>query len=340
MDVPSRTLEDLSGRAVFHSRLREELLSIPGVESASFSSHRPLGGGRQSQSIQIPGVLEPDPGQQPAVFRERVGADYFSVLQVPILHGREFRTTDREGRRVMVINEVAWAQYWKRDEAVGSTVLLGNDPSPWQVVGIVGNQRNPDADQPPLPIAYLPFAEDVPANFSIFIRSPLEAGSLLPAVRRELARLSPDTPIYNAQTLQEMVYNDHASDYAIIGLMNFFSFIALGLAVAGIYSVTAFSVNRRLHEFGVRTAMGALRGDLIRLAVKQSLTPLLIGLGLGLLAAFFASQLISGALYGVAPGDPLTFGAVVVGLLGLGLLASLLPTLGAVRKDLVNRLRA
>ena len=340
MDPSPRKYADDGDRRLFYRAVLDRLASIPGVSSAALSTYRPLEGGEPSQSFRILGTEAADASRLPTTMTTWATPGYFSTLGIPVLRGREFNERDdSRGRRVAVINQAAFELYWGGRDSLGSEILLSAETAPWQVVGVVGNQRNPDADQPPLPQVFFPVDQQPPPSLAVLLRSAGDPAQLLPAVRSELAAIDADEPIFDTRTMDEIVYDDQAGDYAVIGLMNFFSLVALGLAAAGIYGVTAFSVSRRDQEFGVRLAVGASHRDLLAMVLRQSLLPVMIGLAVGLLAAFWFSQLISGMLYGVTASDPLTFGSVILGLLLVSSTASLLPALRTTRMDLLAKLR-
>ena len=325
---------------LFYREILDRLASIPGVSSASLSSHRPILGGEPSQFFRLPARPVADPSKPPTTLTASASPGFFSTLGIPILHGREFtKQDDSRARRVALINQAAFDLHWGSQDALDSAILMGTDPAPWQVVGVVGNQRNPDADQPPLPKVYFSVEQHPPPALAVLLRTSGDPAQLLPAVRSEVAAIDPDEPIFDTRTMDEIVFDDQASDYAIVGLMSFFSIVALGVAGAGIYGVTAFSVSRRIQEFGVRVAVGARRRDLLAMIVRQSLLPVVVGLAFGLIGAYWFSQLIAGLLYGVTPTDPLTFGTVVLSLLFVSATASLLPAVRTTRMDLMAKLR-
>jgi ABC-type antimicrobial peptide transport system permease subunit len=199
--------------------------------------------------------------------------------------------------------------------------------------------RNPDADQPPEPHIYLPFAQSALSSMAVIARTSGEPLSILPSVRSAVWELNPEQTIYDARTMDQILFDDLAGNFIVTGLMGYFAFVALGLATAGVFGVVSYFVNERTQEIGIRIALGARFADVVTTVIVRGLAPVVLGVGLGMVGGFAVSRLMMSMMYGVSPTDPLTFGGVPLLLMSVAFLASLIPALRAARIDPIVALR-
>jgi putative ABC transport system permease protein len=325
-----------SGAIAFFEQTRAGIAAVAAVESVAWTSRLPLEGGETNRSIAIEGRPEGSEADVAWVGTTVVTPGYFVTLGIPVTRGRPFeRGDDARGRPVALVSEAAALRYWEGEDPVGARVKLGGleaDAAWLEVVGVVGDTRNPDADQPPAPQLYLPLAQNPTSAMALVARTRADE-PVIDRIRQAIWDVTPDQPIDDVRTMGEVLYDDFAGDISAIGLMVFFALVALALSTTGVYAVIAANVSRRQREIGIRMALGARQGRVMVMVLRQGVAPVVIGLLIGLAGASVVAQLIAGALFGVGPRDPATFASVPALLLAVGLVASLMPALRATRVD-------
>jgi putative ABC transport system permease protein len=205
---------------------------------------------------------------------------------------------------------------------------------------VAGNVRNDDIDAPPLPMIYVPLAQRPSREMTVVVRTTGEPLTLVDDARAAIASVDPAQPLYDVKTMAQVLEEDLRPSILLIGIIGIFAAVALVLAALGIYGVVSHAVAQRTHEIGVRMALGAAVRDVVGLVARQGLTPVLIGLALGLGAGLGVSRLMTGILYGVTPTDPITYLSVVAILGGIALLACVAPARRAARIDPLLAIRA
>jgi putative ABC transport system permease protein len=269
---------------------------------------------------------------------------FFETTAIPLLRGRGFESADQAGRPdVAVVNrEFALRQFDSPDAAVGQRLALvsaGSSPRWLAIVGVVGDTAPPDLESGVKPQIYLPYAQTPEPALALLVRTTNPA-SVAPAVREAVRNLDPDVPVFAVQTFEEGFRNELASARIIYGMFVAFALLALLLAAGGLYGVIAYSVSQRVHEFGVRLALGAAPGDLQRMVLRQSAGLTALGMAIGLAGAGMLARVASTLLVGVTPSDPATYSAVVATLLVVSLAAAYVPARRAMRIDPARALRA
>ncbi|HEX4438664.1 MAG TPA: ABC transporter permease [Thermoanaerobaculia bacterium] len=333
-------------------RLDEELGRMPNVAGAAITTQAPLGQGGNSN-----GILAEEWGldmKRVVDARLRIVTNgYFSTLRVPILRGRGFEPTDRSGApRVIVLSRALAERIWPGQEAIGKRILCCDgspeDPRPKTVIGVAGDVRSRGPSQEIYPEFYLPVAQApdvawdwVQRTVSVVARaSNGRVESLGPSLREALRRTAPEVPLYDVQTMRERLRSTVADERFVTILLTALGAVGLLLAAIGIYGVIAYFVAQRTSEFGVRIALGATPRDILLVSARHGLLPIGIGLGAGAAAALSATGLMSAALHGVSPRDPLTFVAVIVVLAATAAVAAWVPARRATRIDPSEALRA
>jgi putative ABC transport system permease protein len=318
----------------FYERLYERAASLPGVEAAGGVNILPLDGNYSCDGIQI--AEHPVPaGQEPCAEARSASPGYFRAMGIPLVAGRTFDSGDTaSSARVIIVNQAMARRFWPGEDPLGKTLTYLRDSSggPRRVVGVVGDVRHFGLDREPAPELYTP--QPQPPSFhgmTVVLRARTRPAALLAALRREVAALDPLVPVYRTRTLAEMVSADAASPRLRTAILGAFAALALLLAMIGIYGVLACIVGQRTREIGIRRALGAGDGHLLRMLLGQTMAPALAGVGLGLVAALAATRLLSGLLFGVAPADPLLFTACPLLLTAAALAASWLPSRRAAR---------
>ena len=318
----------------FYERALERIRALPGVAAAGAVSDLPTTGG-STQPFAIEGRPQVQMSDQPEVAVRVATPGYFETLRIPLLRGRPLRPSDAAGQpHATVISESMARQFWPGEDAVGKRLTLTFRPdAPWDVVGIVGDVKlNGLAATAPTPVLYVPHAQRPRHWMALVIRAPRPA-SLAPAVAAVIRGLDPELPLVDAMTLETLLDDSLAQQRLAMVLLSVFAGFALLLAAIGIYSVLSYAVRRRMQEIGIRVALGARPWDVLWLVIGHGLRLTAAGLVLGGAGALALSHLIAGLLFGVAPTDPTTFGAVAALLLAIALLACYLPARRAVRVD-------
>jgi len=264
-------------------------------------------------------------------------------MNIALLRGRVFTDADATNSPQVVIVSNAFAKhYFPSEEAIGKRLVFdGEDKTPREIVGVVGDVRRKGLDIDVQPEMYVSYLQKPDRRMSLVLRTEApDASQLTQAARAEVKAFDPAQIIWRVQTLEQLLGTSVAPRKFNMLLLAIFASVALVLAAIGLYGVMSYSVSWQTHEIGIRMALGANRADVLRLVVRQGMTMAVIGLALGLIGAFLVSRVLIGMLYGVSPTDPLTFTGVSVVLLGVALLACLVPARRATRVDPIVALRA
>jgi len=323
-------------RGAFYQRLLERLREKPGVEAAGATTSLPSINS-DSAALAVDGQAYATDADYPLAHSDVISEGLFAALGARPLAGREFERLDTAGSQpVVIVNRSLARKMWPGQNPLGKRLRLPKtkEHDPWRtVVGVVPDlllygiaDKHPDG-------LFLPLTQVGAVRLSFVIRTPRDPLSLVPVVRAEVAALDKDTPIYFARTMQQAIDLDRFWNNLFSVVFAIFGVSALVLAAVGIYGVIAFSVQRRTQEIGLRIALGAQRGDVLRMLLRQGAIQLGLGLALGLPAAFGASRGLTDFVYPVEPGDPLVFVMVAVGLSLVALLACLVPSQRAMDVD-------
>jgi predicted permease len=330
---------DLGRAMAFRKRVLEELRATPGVIAAALASRLPLAPDINMDGVRIPGHHQPqdDPA---AIDSVHVGPDYFRVVGIPILEGRAFTDDDLEGsRRVIVVNETMARRYWPGRSALGQLVYTSDyEHPPHEVVGVARDHKVRSVGEEPRP--YLHFPAEPGRDVAILVRTAAPAEAALPGLRAAVLKLEPDVVFTEDAPGAEVAATTVAPTRIGATLLGAFGILALLLAAVGLYGVISYSVSLRTREMGVRIALGAGRGDVLRLVLRQGVRLALLGVGAGALLAVLVGRVLAALLYGVSPLDPLAYALAATILLLVAAAANLVPALGAARVDPMRALRA
>jgi putative ABC transport system permease protein len=322
----------------FWNETLRRVQQLPGVEAAALTVVLPLSGSNTDSSFAIEGrpvgQKEPAPDEELRI----VSPDYFKVLKTPLLRGRFFTDSDNlDAPGVVIINDALAKKYWPNEDALGKRITFNDPRKPnpkWlTVVGIVRSIRHRGLDVDPAPEYYVSSNQRAENSFILAVRSTQDPRSLTSAVRREIQSIDPDQPIANVRTLENVTADSVAPRRMSMVLLGAFAGIALLLASVGIYGVISYLVVQRTHEIGVRMALGAQRGDVVRLVVGHAAKLVGFGTVIGLVLALFSTRTLSAFLYTVGAFDIATFVFVTGALAAVALLASYVPALRATRAD-------
>lgn len=324
------------------SELESRLAALPGVASVGTTNALPLGGLDGDTDFIIEGRPIPAAGEENTAWIRRVSTGYFGTIGMRLAQGRPFEESDRmDTDRVVIVNQSLAARYFGNEDAVGRRINVNDNDEPvWRtIVGVAEDVRNFGIRGDAPNAVYFPINQLAGRFVTVVVRTAGDPSMVLPAVRREAGGLDP----FMALTLVPMdsvVEGALAQDRFVTTLLLLFALLALVLAAVGLYGVVSYDVGRRMHEIGVRMALGARGREIGRLVVGNSLSVAGIGIALGVVVALLLTRVMSSLLFGVSPTDPATFIIVVGVLVGIAVLASTLPAIRAARVDPVGSLRA
>ena len=344
MDIPlSRaTYTKPEQRSAAFQQLIDRMKTIPGARDVSVVSNVPLTDLDYELSFQIEGRPPYQPGEENVADYTVVGADYFRTMDIGLLRGRVFTEHDTANSpQAVVVSDAFVKRYFPNEDPIGKRIIF-DDPvkTPREIVGVVRDVRRKGLDVKVNPEMYVSFVQNPERRMNLVIRTEArDATQLAQAARAEVKAFDPKQIIWRVQTLEQLVGTSVAPRRFNMLLLGIFASVALILAAVGLYGVMSYSVSWRIHEIGIRMALGAKRVDVLRLIVRQGMTMTLIGVVLGLIGAFFMSRVLVGLLYGVSPTDPLTFTGVSIVLFAVALLACLVPARRATRVDPIVALR-
>jgi putative ABC transport system permease protein len=326
----------------FFDQVLPALATIPGVRAVGATSTLPFGGSWSTASFEIEGYQPPKNQPGPWGDVRAVSPGFFQALRIPLLKGRLLSDEDRAGSRpVAVIDEEFVHRYWPREDPLGKRFTFGppagvadTSAREWiEVVGVVGHTKHEGLDAEARLQLYRPYRQAGQPSLSVALRTAGDPEGYTNLARAAVRSVDPDQPISGVHTMDELISLSVGQRRLSMLLLSLFSGIALVLASIGIYGVMSYSVSQRSRELGVRIALGAARGDVLRLVLRQGMSLALLGIGIGVGAAFLLTRLIRSQLYQVGAGDPLTFAGVAL-LLGVtALAANLIPALRATRVD-------
>jgi putative ABC transport system permease protein len=351
VDVPLpetyRTLEQIVS---FHDRALERLRALPGVAAAGTVNLLPLGGMLMRGDFIIEGrpPLSDDARRETFVFKPAISVDYFRTLGIPLRRGRDFNARDTASAPgVVIISESVARRFFAGEEPLGRRISFDQDarqqPIWLEIVGVAGDVKQQSLDSDIHPTIYAPYTQTRRAfmlrDVSFVLRSPLEPAALATAVRQQIQALDGELPIARVHTMQQLVAESVSGQTFNAALIGIFALLALALASVGMYGVMAYHVAARTREIGVRMALGAQVGAIIRLIVTQGMKLALCGIALGLIGALALTRFLKGLLFDLSATDPLTFATVAFVLLGAALLACWIPARRAARVDPLIALR-
>lgn len=327
----------------FFFRVRQRLALLPGVNSATSSFHEPINDGRRSNNLTIPGSNLPPKHTDVAVMP--AGPNFFATMKIPLLRGRDFDERDNErSPKVAVVNETFVKRYLSDRDPMGQHIGLEPGPADIEIVGIAGDAKYASLREEAPATVYRPFSQDTAIPFMCYeLRTAVAPLSLVPAVRTAVAELDRNVPLSGIETESQQVDNALLQERLFAKLSGFFGLVALLLACVGLYGILSYGVARRTSEIGIRMALGAQRGNVLSMVMRETLLLVLAGTAIGIPASLaatrYASSLISDLLYGVKANDVPTIGLATMVLIAVALFAGFLPARRATRVDPMDALR-
>jgi putative ABC transport system permease protein len=327
-------------QTAFFAQLMDRIKAVPGVEGAGAVVTLPLSGAFESTDLIIEGQGPLSDGQRPEADYTTVTTDFFQTLQIPLLKGRQFTPQDsRDAPGVIIINEILARKSWPNEDPIGKRLTVGFEKPTRQIIGVVGSIKQTTLDSDARAAMYMPHLQSPNIGMTVIVRTRGEPLALAAAVREQVRALDKDVPVAHFQTMDQVFGASVAQPRFSMLVVGLFAALALILAVVGIYGVMAYSVSRRAHEIGVRMALGARTGQVLKLVLKEGMTLTLLGIAIGLFAAFALTRVMATLLFGVSAKDPLTFVAVSILLALVAVVACYLPARRATRVDPLVALR-
>src|SRR5438552_3777677 len=329
--------------ADFYREVLDRIQAIPGVKSVGMANNLPFMGFHLS--LDFPAPPNSPSGSGPVMVAGRsVSPGYFRAMQIPLISGRDFAEAEnqKDAPCVRIINRAMARLYWLGEDPVGKQ-LPGACPNdaPATVVGLVADSKQDSVDSEPHPELYEPYAQHPFASFlvTLVIRTASNPTGAAAAVRDAVRQVDSEQPVIQMRTMQDVVSESIWRQHVSASMLGLFAAIALVLSAVGIYGVLSYSVSRRRHEIGIRSALGATRRDILRMVVGEGLLLTLMGVGVGVAVALGLTRVLTGLLYGVRPSDPLTFVALALLLIIVALLAVYVPARRATSVDPMIALR-
>ncbi len=324
----------------FFRQAQERIATIPGVQAVGAISYLPLTGLASRDGFKIPGQPPPAPGQEPGVEVRVVTPTYFRAMGIPLLKGRLLNERDVKETRVLLINDTLAKRYFPNTDPVGKQLEVTWDGSgPDEIVGVVGDIREGALNKEPEPAIYWSHPREPYSGMALVIRANGDASRLSTAVQREIRAIDPDQPVADVRTMEQVIAKSIARPRFNMLLLTIFAAVALVLASVGLYGVMNYSATQRTHEVGIRMALGATRGDIMRLVVGHGMTLTFVGIAIGVVASWALTRVMSNLLFGVTATDLPTFIGVSAVLAAVALLANYIPARRATRVNPISALR-
>jgi predicted permease len=328
--------------AQFYGDLLERIATLPQVESAAMIDWPPVTFGGQDTTFVL-GSHEPTTAEEhPRTDFARVTEAYFQTLHIPIVGGRGFTQADRDGApMVAIVNQTFARRTWPGNAPLGKRIQFpGPGDQQLEIVGVARDAKYRSLSEDPRNMVYLPYAQWPSADMTILARVAQERAGIAETLRKIVRELDPDLPIDANVPYEEVMGIALLPSRATAVLTTIFGTIGLALASLGLYGVLAYTVTQRTREFGIRLALGAERGEVRTLVLRDGVKLAAVGLAIGLGIALATTHLLRGLLHGLSPMDPITFGGIAVLLIAVAVAASYLPAVRATRTDPVDALRA
>jgi putative ABC transport system permease protein len=330
----------------FFRQLLARISVLPGVRSVSMNTFPPFSGLGSATGVHVLSQPERSLMDLPVAAVRVIGPDYFPTMQIPLHSGRTFNEQElTEERHVVIVNQAFADQYLKGVSPLGQKAVVymksleESKNTPSEIIGVVGDVRQMGLDTPAEPTVYWPHPELVISEMTIVVRTTNDPLTLVSAVRSELQQMDPEQPMAAISTMDQLLAGSLSRSRFTMLVLGVFAAVALVLACVGIYGVIAYSVTQRTQEFGIRMALGANRHDVFRLVLGQGTRLMLLGIGLGIVAALIVTRLLATLLFGISATDPLTFTTVALLLALVALAACYIPARRATRVDPIVALR-
>jgi predicted permease len=339
---------------VFYPQLSEVLISVPGVQFVGLASMRVLEDNEWDSSMSVEGFTPAKPDEHAEPFMNAIGPNYFATMGVPIVAGRDFTRNDNRDVKhgpqewnwsptTIMINEKFAKKYFAGRNPIGLHLGFGTDPSTptdMEVIGVVKDFKYTNLRDEIPEQAYVPYLSDRhPGGMTVYVRTAMDPNQLIPTLRAKVRDLDPNLPVYAMRTTEVQINNSLSTERMIASLSAVFGFLATLLAVIGLYGVMAYTVAQRTREVGIRMALGAARGNVIWMVMREVLLLVAIGVATGVVASLALTRVVQSQLFGLTPHDPLTLALATAALAFVACAAGYIPALRASRLDPMAALR-
>ncbi len=341
MDItlPAARYSSNPQRVSFFDHAIGEVAGLPGVRSVAASSGLPLMPSHYSPMLPQ-GQPEVPEAQRPNHSIQAISPTYFETMGIPLLGGRAFDQRDSAGKPpVAIVNDCFARRFWPNSSGVGKWILIGSATKSTEVVGIVGNVKNIRLEAESVPEVYYPLAQQGLESMHVIVRSTGDPAKLAAAARARISAIDKEQPVTNVRTMEQHLGNALSQNRLTMLLLNVFSMAALLVATVGLYGLIAYSMAQRTQELGIRLALGAKPGEMVRLVMRQSLLAAVFGVVVGLGGSFALTRVMKSLLYDVSATDPGIFTLSAVLFLTVAVVASYIPARRAARLDPSDTLR-
>lgn len=344
LTVPASRYEGAADVMQFYARVTEQMGALPEVRSVGLASSILVGQFPNSGLINIEGRPPLEGAERVEILQDAIDQGLLPTLGVSLVRGRMFNDGDAAGQpRVALINQTMANLFWPDGDPMGQRIIFGPaaPDGPWlTIVGVVGDMKRSARDRPVRAATYIPHAQSPRRSMIVVANSDRAGADLLPALRQALWSIDPDQPVSRSATMEDLLAERTAGSQFNTTLLTLFAVIALLLAAAGVYGVMAYFVSQRTRELGVRIALGAGRGDVVKLVVGSGMRLAGIGIAVGIVLALALSRFLASMLFNVSTSDPVTLSGVIAVLSLVALVACLLPAQRATRVDSMLAIRA
>jgi putative ABC transport system permease protein len=331
-------------RSAYFQESLARVQSLPGIQSAGLTSFLPLTAPTLRLGIDIEGRPPSEPGKQPIVDLNFTSPEYFQTIGIELRAGRLFTSQDGPAAaKVVIINETLARRLFPDESPIGHSLLMWMTPR--IIVGVAGDTRHLGLDQEVRPEVYIPYLQG-PSNIMTLVvkaasgqKNPPNLSNLASVMRGQVSAIEPNEPVYQVVPLDQYLSNSLAWRRFQMLLLSIFAAVAFVIATIGIYGVISYAVSQRTHEIGIRMALGAKAGDVLRMVVWHGMRLALIGVALGVAAALALTRVMQNLLFNVSATDPATFALIVMLLIGVALVASYIPARRAMKIDPLTALR-
>jgi putative ABC transport system permease protein len=341
ISLPGKKYSELEKSVQFIDQLIQRVGNLPGIKSVGMINNLPLAGSGSSIAVKVEGLPEPAPGEPIAAGHRQISPNYFKTLGTAFVKGRDFNEHDRTNSiPVAIINDSFVRKFMRGQEPIGQRLNVGDGgPGPVEIVGVVKDIRHNGLDTEAGAEMYFPYMQRCWGFLTLVVRTASNPSLMTSVVRKEVQLIDKDQPVHNVRTMDQLVTESVAQRRLSMMLLGIFASVALVLAAVGIYGVMSYSVSQRTHEMGIRMALGARRGDVLRLVVKQGMMLAVIGVAVGLAGALALTHLMSTLLFEIKPTDLPTYSGVSLLLTAVAVSACFLPARRATRVDPIIALR-
>ena len=340
VQLPRAKYAEPHQKVEFFKQAEQRIAALPGVQSVGAISYLPLTGPAARDGFKIVGQPDPAPGQEPPCEVRVITPTYFQAMGIPLLKGRLLDQRDGKEPKVLLINETLAKRYFPNEDPIGKRIAVSwSDGEIDEIVGVVGDIREGALNKDPEPAVYWPHPREPYGGMALVVRASGDAARLGTAVQKEIRALDPEQPVADVRTMEQVIARSIARPRFNMLLLAIFAGVALLLASVGLYGVMNYSATQRIHEVGIRMALGATRTDIMRLIVGNGMLLTLIGIAIGVAASIGLTRVMQSFLFGIGATDAVTFIGVSALLIVVALLANYIPAHKATRVNPTIALR-